>query len=87
MSHTQTQHELHALKEEPREKNTRRRSLASGSTLDREGGCRTSEVRVGVNVLQNKSKDMRIGNTAGGEICMPYADSDKMTELTSWRVA
>jgi hypothetical protein len=72
---------------EPREKDTRRRSLASGSTLDREGGCRTSEVRAGVNILQNKSKGMIIRKTAGGEMFMTYADSDKMTRLTSWRVA
>jgi hypothetical protein len=73
--------ELHALKEEPREKETRRRLLASGSTLDREGGCCTSEVRVGVNILLKTSKGMIFGKKADGEIFMTDADSDKMTRL------
>jgi hypothetical protein len=82
-----TRLELLALNNKPREKETRRRSLASRSTLDREGGCRTSEVCVGVNILQNTSKGMIFGKTAGGENFMTYADSDKTTRLITWRVA
>jgi hypothetical protein len=49
--------------------------------------CRTSEVRVGVNILQNTSKGMISNKKAGGENFMTGADSDKMTRLTTSRGA